>query len=86
MAKKIHDLASVANVVDAMQLETDTSGTVSNKITALQMKAYAQTGIPVIYTPTNYAPSAATLEAHLAAIDTKLGELQAIVDETLLLA
>lgn len=38
--KRIHDLAAAGSVADAMQLETDTSGTQAQKITALQLRNY----------------------------------------------
>lgn len=43
---KINDLSAAGGgVTDSMQFETDIAGTTSNKVTAAQIKTYAQTGI-----------------------------------------
>lgn len=43
---KINDLTAAGSVSDTMQFETDIGGTTANKVTATQVKTYAQTNVP----------------------------------------
>lgn len=42
--KKINDLTASGSVVDTMQLETDITGSIANKITTIQVKNYTNAG------------------------------------------
>lgn len=87
MAKRINDLIAAGSVQDTMQFETDLTGTTSNKVTASQIKSYSinnlETEVAITFTPVNYTPASNTINDHLQAIDTKLGEILATLEDVL---